>query len=78
MSPGLHKVVAPHVVPISWPQSDAGAIVEPQSLSSRLFLRHFQSFSTPQSFHAFVIHSPPLVIEQCRNSSVAIPPVLCR
>jgi hypothetical protein len=78
MSLGLHEVIAPDMVAIGWPQSDARAIVEPQPLPSRLFLRHFQSFSTPQSFHAFVIHLPPLVIEQRRNSPVAIPPILCR
>ena len=76
MSPGLHKVVAPDVVPIGGPQPNAGTIVEPQPSPPWLFLRHFQSFPTPQSFDPFMVHEPPLLLKHNRNPPIPIPTVL--
>ncbi len=60
------------------PAAQARAVGEPQPSPFRLFLRHFQSLTSPEPFHAFMIHSPAFAPEERRDPSIAIPPILRR
>jgi hypothetical protein len=49
--PRMHKVVAPHMVPMFRAKPDAGAIIEPQSSPLRLSLGNLQAFLPPDALH---------------------------
>ena len=47
-----HEVVAPHVIGILRSQSQATAVIEPDSSSWRLLIRYLESFLAPDSPHS--------------------------
>ena len=57
---------------------NAGTVVEPESPSSRLLLRYFETFPTPDSLDALVVHKPTFPIEELRDSTIAVAAVLAR
>ena len=68
-----YAVIRPDVVPILRPAADARAIREPQPAPFRLFLRHFEAFSPPQSLDAFVIHRPAFPAQQPGDAPIPRP-----
>ncbi len=74
--PGMHEVVGPDMVLPARPQTDAGAVVEPQPTSFGLLGRHLQTLPSPQALHALVIHPPALPPQQCRDPAIAIATIL--
>src|SRR5512143_3901334 len=58
------------------PQPHAGAVVQPQSSSRLLFLRHFQPFASPDPFHSVLAHWPSRLSQQRGDPAVAISAVL--
>lgn len=61
---------------VTRPQPDTRTIVEPQSSPFWLFRRHFQSFTSPESFDPFVIHNPAVLSQHRSDASVSIPAIL--
>ena len=59
-------------------ESDAGAIREPEPSTGRLLLGDFQSFLSPDPLDPFVIDPPPIVPQESRHLSIAIPSILAR
>ena len=78
MRSGADKIIAPDVVPMLRPQSHTGAAVQPEPSSGPLLLRHFQTFPPPDSLHPILPHRPARALQQRRDSSIAVPPVLRR
>ena len=72
----MHEVVAPHVISICRTQPYTRSVIEPQSSSFRLFLRHFQAVSSPKSFDTFVIHFPTSSSQSFGHPTIAVPTVL--
>jgi len=66
------EVVCPDVIGVQRPQSHTRAIVQPQSPTLRLLLRHLQSFLTPDAFDALVIHVPSRLVQQPTHLEVAV------
>lgn len=58
MRPALDKAVGPHVPRIFRPEPDAVSVVEPESTTLRLALRHLQPFLTPNPLDTFAVHRP--------------------
>src|SRR2546428_4967294 len=54
------------------PQSHTRTVVQPQSSSRLLFLRHFQPFPPPDPLHPVLAHLPSCLLEQRRDPSIAI------
>ena len=75
---GADKIMAPDVVSMLRPQPHTGAAVQPEPSSGPLFLRHFQTFPPPDSLHPILPHRPTRALQQRRDSSIAVPPVLRR
>ena len=72
----MHEVVAPNVISIRRTQPHTRSVIEPQSSSFRLFLRHFQAVSSPKSFDTFVIHFPTSSSQSFGHPTIAVPTVL--
>ena len=66
------EVVGPDVIPVLRSKADAGAIAQPQAASFRLFLRHFQTLSTPQALDPLVVDSPAVPAQQPGDAAVAV------
>ena len=73
-----HEIVGPDVVAVLGATAEARAVGEPQASPFRLFLRDFQALASPESFHAFMIHSPALAPQERRDASIAVSPILRR
>ena len=71
-----HEVIRPDVVPILRTLANARAIRKPQPAPFRLFLRHFEAFSPPESFDSFVIHRPAFSAQEPGDAPIPIPPIL--
>jgi len=74
----VNEIVAPYVVLVRRTQTNAGSVVEPQSSFLRLFLRHPEAFSTPESLDPFMVHSPAFPTKQRGDPSVSVSTVLRR
>ena len=73
---GANKVIAPYVVAPLRPQSYTGTVVQPQSSSRPVFLRHFQPLSPPDPLDPILTHLPACPSQQRRNPPVAIAAVV--
>ena len=78
LGPILHEVVRPDVVGPLGPQPYTRPVVEPQTASFGLLLRHFKPFPAPDPPHALDVHPPALVDQQPSNPSIAVASVLRR
>ena len=67
-----HKTIRPDVISASRTKTHTRTIIKPQTMPPRLFLRYFQSFSTPSTLNAIVIDNPALVTKHCRNAAMSI------
>ena len=72
----FHEIIGPDVVGPLRPQPHTGPIVQPQSPSWPLFLRHFQSFSPPDPLHPILAHRPTSLVQLDGNPPVAVAAVL--
>src|SRR5665811_1690587 len=70
------QVVAPNRIHPLRPQPHAGTIIQPQSPSGPLFLRHFQSLSPPNPFHSILSDRPSSHPQQPGDSPISVPPLL--
>lgn len=52
------------------------AVGEPEARPLRLLLRHLEAFLPPNRIHAILSHVPPLISQESRHRTVAVPPVL--
>jgi hypothetical protein len=57
-------------------QPDARTFIQPKTPPFRLFLRHFEALTPPQTFNPFVIHLPAFPAKQLCHPAVAVPTVL--
>jgi hypothetical protein len=64
------------MIAMHWPESDIGAVVEPESGSFGLFARYLQPLTPPKTLHALAVDPPASFPEQCRNTPIAITAVL--
>src|SRR5271154_6017773 len=71
-----HEVVTPHMLRPLWSQPYARSIVQPQPPTGPLFLRYFQPLTTPDALHPILAYLPASTLQQRRNSSVTVAPVL--
>ena len=68
-----HEVVGPDMVLVSWPESDARTIIEPQSAPFRLPPGHFEPLLPPDPLHTLVVHLPALDTQQVRDLPISVP-----
>ena len=73
---GLNKVVGPDMIAPLWPQPDAGPIIEPEPASWPLFLGYFQPLATPDPLHPIAAHTPPGLVQQRLDPTIAVSAVL--
>ena len=72
--------------PVSAKNADTGTghpayartIAQPQPPSWPLLLRYLQPFASPDPLHSILAHRPPRMLQQRRDASVAVPPILHR
>jgi hypothetical protein len=57
------------------PETDAGAVIEPQPTPLGLFLRNLEPLLTPDAFHPLMVYLPPIPLQQGRDPSVSISPI---
>ena len=60
--PDQDEVVGPHMVRPLGSESDARALIEPQSCSPGLLAGHFQPFPSPDPLHSLVVHTPTTML----------------
>ena len=78
MSTVVDEIVAPHVILVLRAQTNTGSVIEPQSSFLRLFLRHLEALSSPESLDPLVVHPPTFPTKQSGNPSVSVSTVLRR
>src|ERR1700683_5569455 len=76
MGPRFHKIVAPDMIPTLRPQSNTGAVVEPQSAAGLVFHRNLQTLSPPDTLHSIFADLPASLVQQRRDPPVSIPAIL--
>jgi len=59
-------------------EPDTGPIGQSETPPWRLALWHFEPVSSPDPFHAFMIHPPAVVMQQGGDPSIPIAPILAR
>ena len=59
-------------------QTDTGSVIKPQASAFRLFLWHFQTLLSPDSFHSFMVYMPSRVFQQRRDPAIPIAAILTR
>ena len=72
----LDEVVRPDVVRMLWPQTQARAVVEPKACPLRLASRNLEPLVAPDPLDALHVHRPAVTLEQSRDPTVAVAPVL--
>lgn len=72
----MHEVIGPDVIAMLRPKPYTRSVIQPEPPFLWLFHWHFKPFTTPQAFHAFVVHLPPCVPQEGRNPAIAISAVL--
>ncbi len=73
---GAYEVVAPYMVGMLGTQPHAGPVVEPQPPSRLLFLWNLQPFATPDPLYPIFANLPSIALQQRRNPTVAVAPIL--
>ena len=56
MGAPFDEIIGPDMPWILWSQPDARTVVQPQPPALGLFLRDFQPFASPDTFHPLVVH----------------------
>ena len=74
----LDEVICPDMPRILGPQPDARSVIQPQSSSLGLLLRHLQALTPPDTLNPFAVHHPSRSAQQCRNPAIAIATILAR
>ena len=64
------------MVSMLWPQSDARAVVQPESAPLGLLFRHLQPLLLPDPLDPLVVHEGPLQVQKSHNSAVTVAPVV--
>ena len=72
----LDEVIRPDVVGMLGPQTNAGAIRQPQTTAFGLLLRHLQPLTPPDPFHPPVADRPPCLAQQGGDLAIAIAAIL--
>ena len=72
----MDEVVGPDVIRPLGTQPDAGAVIEPETASLRLFLGHLQPLAPPQALDPLVVDLPAGVAQQGRDPPVTVAAVL--
>ena len=72
----LDEVVGPDVVAVLGPETDAGAIVEPEASPLGLLGRHFQPLASPDPLDPLVVDEPTGPAQQLGHLAVAITAIL--
>ena len=76
--PVLHEIIGPGMIWAFWPETDTGAIAQPEPSLLGLFLWDFEPFAPPDRFDTLVVHMPACVVQQSGDHSIAIAPVGAR
>ena len=76
MGARLLEVIGPDMMAPAGPKPDAGAIVQPETPSPGLLVRHLQSFLPPDPRHALGIDRPALGAQQRRHAPIAVAAIL--
>jgi hypothetical protein len=58
MGPVHDETIGPDVIPVGWPQTDTGTVIEPESAPLGLLARDLQPLPAPDALHSLVIHRP--------------------
>ena len=74
--PFRHDIVTPYAILMRWSEPDTRTIVQPQSPSFRLLLRHLQSLVPPDPLYPLVVHLPAFVMQKTGDPPVPIASVL--
>ena len=78
ISPDEDEIPRPHVAAMLRTKPHARPVVQPQPAAFRLFRRHLQPFTTPQSHPPTVTHLSSLRLQQCMNTPVSVTAILPR
>src|SRR5664280_2020145 len=70
------EVIGPDMVGPLRPQTDAGAVIEPQTSSLRLFGRDLQPLTSPDPLNPLLVHRPASPAKQRRNPAVSVAAIL--
>ncbi len=70
-----HVVIAPYMVFAFWSAPNTLTVIQPQSYTLWLSLRHLGPFLSPDPFHAFMIHLPVFILKRCCYPLVSIPTI---
>ena len=65
------EVVAPHMAAMLRPQPHARSIIEPETVTFRLFLWDIQPLTTPDAFDPLGIYRPTLTLQQRGDPTIA-------
>src|SRR4029453_19084018 len=74
--PRFDEIVAPDVIAMLRPQSNAGAVVKPQPNAWLVLGGLFQSFPPPGALHSVLSHFPSGRLQQSGDSSITEAPIL--
>jgi hypothetical protein len=72
----LDEVVRPDMVGVLHPQTNAGAICEPETTAFGLLLGNLQPLTPPDAFDSRVIYQPASITQQGGNLAVAVAAIL--
>lgn len=72
----LNEAIGSDIIGTTGPQTDAGAIGEPQSPALRLLLWHLQPLASPDPLDPFVVHEPAFNAQQRCHPTKAVTAVL--
>ena len=72
----LDEVVGPHVIAVLGPESDAGAVVQPETTALRLPGGHLQPLASPDPLDPLVVDEPAGPAQQLGDLAVAVAAVL--
>ena len=70
------EVVAPHMIAMLRPQTDAGSVVEPQPAARSLFPGYFQPLTAPDPLDPITAHLPAGVGKQRCDPAITVSSVL--
>ena len=72
----LDKVVGPDVVAVLRPQTDAGAVRQPQACALGLLRRNLQPLAPPDPLDALVVHEPAGSAQKRADLAIAVAAIL--
>jgi hypothetical protein len=72
----LDEVVGPHVIAVLGPESDAGAVVQPETTALRLPGGHLQPLASPDPLDPLVVDEPAGPAQQRGDLAVAVAAIL--